>query len=244
MILTSIRATRRLAALPALVAGLLLAAPGQAGTLPTAVDLEAAGWRQLTLPGKSPNQFLGRPDGAIEVRTSDSASFLYIDVSSKSANARYLTWRWRVEQASASTDLTQKGADDRPLALHVWFPERGGDRDPWELLSGAVAWAFDVPVPGKVLTYVWGGRSERGAYMANPYLEDDGMMVVLRPGDAPKGRWFEESIDIVADFEMAFGYPAPPAAYVAVSADFDDTMGTSKALIADIMLVARPKSGD
>lgn len=224
--------------------GLALGGPAAAATLPTAVDLEAVGWRQLTLPGKSPTRFAGRPDGAIEVRASDSASFLYMDVSGKSEHARYLSWRWRVEQASAPTDLTRKGADDRPLALHVWFPERGGDRDPWELLSGAVGWAFDVPVPGKVLTYVWGGRAERGVYLPNPYLEDDGMMVVLRPGDAPKGRWFEETIDIAADFEMAFGYAAPPAAYVAVSADFDDTKGTSMALIADIMLTARPASDD
>ena len=234
----------RFAPLPVLLIVLQITGPSAAATLPTAVDLEAAGWRQLTLPGKSPNRFVGRPDGTIEVRTDDSASFLYFDVSGKSEGARYLTWRWRVDQASASTDLTQKGADDRPLALHVWFPERGGDRDPLEILGGAVAWALDVPVPGKVLTYVWGGQAERGSSMANPYLEDDGRMIVLRPGDTPKGRWFEESVDLAADFETAFGYSAPPAAYVAVSADFDDTMGSSMALIGDIMLTARLRLED
>jgi len=244
MFLASIRANQLFIPVMALFAALSPVEPAAAASLPTGADLKAAGWQQLTLPGKSPTRFAGRSDGAIEVRASDSASFLYFDVSGKSQNARYLTWRWRVEQAPAPSDLTQKGADDRPLALHVWFPERSGERDPWELLSGAVAWAFDVPVPGKVLTYVWGGQAERGDYLANPYLEDDGMMVVLRPGDAPKGQWFEETIDFAADFEMAFGYSPPPAAYVAVSADCDDTMGTSMALIADIMLIARLKSED
>ncbi len=70
--------------------------------------------------------------------------------------------------------------------------------------------------------------------MVNPYNRPDGMIHILRSGDAPTGRWFSETIDFAADFENAFGYPAPAPIYIAISADADDTEGASVALIADI----------
>ena len=65
-------------------------------------------------------------------------------------------------------------------------------------------------------------------------------MVILRSGDAPTGQWFTEQIDFAADFERAFNARAPAPAYVAVSADADDTIGQSLALIADIAFTGWP----
>ena len=45
---------------------------------------------------------------------------------------------------------------------------------------------------------------------------------------------FREEIDFVADFEMAFGKPPPPLAYLAISGDSDDRSGRMSAIIADI----------
>ena len=61
------------------------------------------------------------------------------------------------------------------------------------------------------------------------------MMYILRAGEAPTGRWFDEKVDFVADFKMAFGYPAPAPSYIAISGDADDTDSASEALIAGIM---------
>ena len=68
----------------------------------------------------------------------------------------------------------------------------------------------------------------------NPYSGPDGVIYILRSGNAPTGRWFNETIDIAADFERAFDYPAPAPIYIAISADADDTESSSVALIADI----------
>ena len=107
-------------------------------------------------------------------------------------------------------------------------------------MENALAAIFDVPMRGRVLTYVWGGKGRRGDTIINPYIPSDGTMVILRSGDAPTGQWFTEQVDFATNFERAFNTRAPAPAYVAVSADADDTIGQSLALIADIAFTGGP----
>ena len=197
--------------------------------------LERAGWMVLAIPGKDETRFVGLPDGAIEVRAENSAAFLYREVPPTEGQNQRLSWRWRVDEAMPPTDLALKGSDDRPLALHVWFPA-DPDRTSWwrRLPRVALGLVIDAPLPGKWLTYVWGGIGDRGDSLVNPYFGPDGVIYILRSGDVPTGRWFSETIDIAADFENAFGYPAPAPIYIAISADADDTEGSSVAVIAHI----------
>jgi hypothetical protein len=67
-------------------------------------------------------------------------------------------------------------------------------------------------------------------------------MLVLRRGDY--GHWFDETRDLAADFARAFpaearGGGAPPLAAIGISADGDDTGGSSLAYVGDIRLEAR-----
>jgi hypothetical protein len=217
-----------------LVAGVCLAGPAGAEVSPMTPDLERAGWKIVALPESPATRFSGRADGIIDVAGEDSFAMLYRGISDANRRQPFLTWRWRVDTTIPPTDLTRKGHDDRPLALHLWFPEDPDQMGLLKKLGRLIAWVLDVPVPGKVLTYVWGGIGRRGDSMINPHLEDDGVIIILRPGGAPTGRWFSERIDIGADFERAFGGRAPSPAYVAVSADADDTGGRIEASISDI----------
>ena len=228
------RASGRWAGVLALVALTSSVYPLSAARLPTLGDLDALGWSELQLPGTAPNRFVGGPDGVVEIIADDSASFLYKDVSAMSPGRSILRWRWRVDLSSEITRLAQRGGDDRPAALHVWFPLEDEGQSIWSLVVEAIGDGLGVPLTGRVLTYVWGGTEAAGSLLENPYLDGEGAMIVLRSGDAPQGRWFGEQVDLEADFRRAFGASAPPAQYVAISADADDTMGHSRAAIADI----------
>lgn len=74
-----------------------------------------------------------------------------------------------------------------------------------------------------------------GALMANPHLDPDGRIIVLRSGGAATGRWQMEEIDFVADFRKAFGYSPPAPAYLAISVDSDDTASRSRGAVADLV---------
>jgi hypothetical protein len=64
-------------------------------------------------------------------------------------------------------------------------------------------------------------------------------MRVLRPADSLTGQWFEERVDLVADYREAFGEGPPNPAQIAISADTDDTRSTSRGFVADIAFVGR-----
>ena len=198
------------------------------------------GWSVLRLPGKPVTDFTAGSDGAITVTAADSVGFLFRDAAKISGTGRYLTWRWRVDAMPPPTDLSMKGMDDRPLAVHVWFAAPDGSNTDWNLRERFGAWLQDAPLPGKMLTYVWGGAGKRGDRLRNPYRETGGAIVILRAGDSPTGRWFSETVDIGADFEAAFGVAPPSPAYVAISADTDDKGGTSKGAVAEMAFKSAP----
>ena len=207
--------------------------PTMAGSITP--DLEQDGWKVFGFPGKAETQFVGRADGVIEVKSRSSVALLYRSVPPAPGQARYLSWRWRVDRSMPPTDLALKGSDDRPIALHLWFPRDPEHTSWWRTLYGrAVSSVIGVPLPGRVLTYVWGGTGRRGDRFVNPHVGPEEMIYILCPGDAPTGRWFDERVDFAADFEMAFGFAAPAPSNIAISGDADDTESSSAASIAGI----------
>lgn len=194
-------------------------------------------WTVLTFSGVKPTRFAVQ-DEIIGVVAEDSSSLIYRKVTPDEQQCMRLAWSWRVDQASDPTDLTRRGGDDRPLAVHLLFPQDRSAAGPWDRLSGALASAVSgLPDDGYVLTYVWGGIHEPGRTMENPYLQRRGHLIVLRNGDAPTGRWFGEQVDFKADFRAAFGHSPPPPTYVAVSGDADDTDARSAGSVARLGFV-------
>jgi len=220
--------------------GLLLALmPGSALAV-VGPELEAAGWRELPNPHKQENVFSRGPEGAIEVVSKDSVSTLYRPVEADLAERPVLRWRWRVDEAAPATDLAAKGEDDCSLALYVGFPYDPGQASFFERLKRPLveSWA-GAEAPGRVLRYVLCGRHERGEVVESPYLGSAGAIEILRPADAATGQWFEEQVDLAADYRRAFDEEPPDPSQIAIQADTDNTASQSRASIADLAFVSR-----
>lgn len=194
-----------------------------------AADLCAMGWHLLSLPGKAPAHFVPLQDGAIGVTAERAVGFLYMALSAP--KGRRLSWSWRVDRPVPETDLTKIGADDRSLAIHLCFPADTRGQSFWQKVGRSVSAAFATPLEGKVLTYVWGGSAPRGSRMVNPYLEEDGALIVLRPARTASGLWLMEEVDYVADFRAAFGYDPPQPEFLAISSDSDDSVSRSEGAV-------------
>ncbi|MEM9683042.1 MAG: DUF3047 domain-containing protein [Pseudomonadota bacterium] len=200
--------------------------------------LEAAGWTLFSDPRWAPARFGLVGDGSIEAVADNSTSLIWKKVEGADADRRYLTWQWRVEENMPPTDITVKGGDDRPLAIHVWFMEPPERRTTWQVVRAKVLeFIFGLPVHGRVLTYVWGGTGDRGDAQRNPHIGEDSWMIVLRSGRAPTGEWFAETRDLEADYRAAFGEAPPPRGIVAIAADSEDTATRSRALVRDLRFV-------
>jgi hypothetical protein len=211
--------------------------------IPTGPDLQEAGWREVGVSGKPGNRFVGHRDGAIEVASAASVSRLYRAVDPDLAATPVLIWRWRVDDPVPPTDLSQKGEDDTAITLYVGFPWDPAAASFTERLTRPLVEAYaGSDAPGRVLAYVFGGAERRGEVVASPHLRTAGAMRVLRPADSPTGEWFEERVDLVADYREAFGEDPPDPGQIAISADTDDTRSTSRGFVAGLAFVGRDEA--
>jgi hypothetical protein len=219
---------------------LLLALAPEMGHAIVAPELQAEGWRELPNPNKKENVFRLTPDGAIEVVSEDSVSTLYKPVEVDIRERPILTWRWRVDEPAPATDLSVKGQDDCSLAVYLGFPYDPEKASFFERMKRPLveSWVGEN-APGRVLRYVFCGSHEPGEVVESPYLGSAGVIKVLRSGDSPTGVWFEERVDLEADYRQAFGDEPPNPTQIAIQADTDNTHSSSRAYIADLAFMPR-----
>jgi len=190
------------------------------------------GWQVLGVPGKPETSFHmigGQADERVlQIEAQDAVGFLYRQIDEAGA---YLRWRWQVVNMGRPSDLTEVGRDDRPMAVHLWFPKESETSS----IFGGVAELFGYPRVGRALTYVWGGAADMPRLTGNPYMEEgQGAIVALRRAtDQPEG-WFEEVVDYRADYEAAFGMSPTRPTHIAISGDSDDLGGFRSGRIADL----------
>lgn len=213
----------------------IIGAAGRKAAAEVEPRLEARGWRELTFDDQRPNRFtLEEPDG-VRVESRGTVSVLYRPARVDLDATPVLAWRWRVDAAPPPTDVTRKGGDDRALAVYVAFafdPERAGTFE--RLKRATLSRLTGRELPGRVLTYIWGGDGSDRGWFDNPYLQGAGKMRVLRGPEAATGTWIEERVDLVAEHRAAFGYPPSPPTELSISADTDDTASRGAGVVADL----------
>lgn len=169
----------------------------QARSAPLAfIVLNTAGWDTGRLPSDWQLKVNhGHPDFSV---CSDSlgpclhlesvkASFaLERKVDIDAAEMPYLIWRWKVTQLPAGGDFRNPSTDDQAAQLLVAFADR------------------------RILTYIWDTSAPKGAAQSVsgvPLVHI--FAIVCESGAALENQWVIESHDLVADYQRAFGKPAP-----------------------------------
>ncbi len=198
-----------------------------------------AAWRVATSPkiARHTQYDVVALDGAHVLRARADASYAnLVHELPPATTAIRLAWRWRVDRAIDSADLTRKTGDDVPARVCALFDlplARLAAGDRLRMRLGRML--FDPKLPAAAICYVWDAKLAPGTWLANAYT-DRVRMLVLRQGST--GRWFNESRDLRADFAAAFPEEAigglPPLAAVALSADADNTGGHALSYFGDI----------
>ena len=144
-----------------------------------------------------------------------------------------LAWRWKVSGLVQKGDLASKAGDDFAARVYVSFDldvASLGAGDRMKLGLARMLYGPDVPVA--VLCYVWDRAAPVGTIAANAYT-DRVQMIVVDSGPANVGRWVSRERDVAADFQRAFGFPAPAVNGVIVSTDTDNTGESVEAFYGD-----------
>lgn len=214
--------------LVALVLALTISGSAHGEAIDFGPDLAASGWRVVTFPGVAPASFKATGASAIEVTADAAAGLLWRAVKQQEPAVAKAQWSWLVEEGVRPTDLVRRGEDDRALAVYFIF---GASAD---RAKGAMALLSSRSV--KTLVYVFGGDKPRGSILPSPHMGERGRFIILRPADAPRRQWLNESVDLVSDHVRAFGQEPSQLLAVAISTDSDDTRGVNRARLRDLRM--------
>ena len=96
-------------------------------------------------------------------------------------------------------------------------------------------------LPAATLCWVWGAAETKGALLPNAYSRRV-RYIVLRNREDALATWFEESRDVAADFQRAFGDESdardglPPLSALIVAGDGDNSGGASVAHVSALRM--------
>ncbi len=158
----------------------------------------------------------------------------------KDMRAGTLSWRWRVDQLAAGTDLKRKSGDDAALKVCAFFdlPESQLPFVERQLLRIASSRAGEK-LPTATLCYVWDEHLPQGTLLHNAYTHR--VRYIVTQGKARQ--WSDEKHDLAADFQRAFGDDSPtvPAlTAIVIGADTDNTGSHSIGYVSDLRFSSAP----
>jgi hypothetical protein len=212
----------------AFVLALTISSSAQSEAINFGPDLAASGWSVVTFPGVAPAKFKASAAAEIEVAADGAAGMLWRAMENPKLLEAKAQWSWLVEEGVGPTDLTQRGKDDRALAVYFVFGDKSdGAKGPMALLSSSTV---------KALVYVFGGNRPRGSILPSPHMGRRGRFIILRPADAPRRQWLNENVDLVSDYVRAFGEQPPRLLALAISSDSEDTRGRNRARLSGLRI--------
>jgi ArsR family metal-binding transcriptional regulator len=93
--------------------------------------------------------------------------------------------------------------------------------------------------PHSSLSYVWANREDPETIVTSPYT-DKAKMVLLEKGQNKVGTWQDEEVNILEDYQKAFGTKPPARARIAVMNDSDNTGESSVSYVEYIEVMNYP----
>lgn len=132
-------------------------------------------------------------------------------------------WRWKVDNVYVKGDARLKSGDDYPMRVYVMFvydPDKAGTFE--KIKYGIAKKMYGEYPPQSSLNYVWSSKEEPESIIVSPYT-DRAMMVLLQKGAKNAGTWQEQEVNVVDDYQRAFGRKPPIRARIAIMNDSDNT---------------------
>lgn len=172
----------------------------------------------------------------LEMQTAGGASALILNTQFDVYKSPIMSWRWKVDNIYAHGNYLEKQGDDYPARLYVMFaydPESASWSKKLKYTAAKVIYG-DYP-PDSTLNYIWANRLDAPDVITNVYV-DRAKMIPVDRGEAYLNKWRNYQVDIVADYEKAFGAQPPRMATLGIMIDSDNTGEVARSCIDFIRL--------
>lgn len=184
-------------------------------------------WVPVTFPKIEKHtdyDILSEGKGAVLVaRSNGSASGIRYTKEFNVYDYPVVRWRWKVENVYEKGNLEEKAGDDYPLRVYIMFkydPETAAFSE--KIKYGLAKIVYGEYPPQSSLNYIWANKAHARRIYPSPYTER-AQLVILRSGKKEVGKWLDERVNILADYQEAFGGQPPKEAAIAIMNDADNT---------------------
>ncbi len=122
-----------------------------------------------------------------------------------------LTWRWKVAQLPSAGDFRRASTDDQAAQVLVAFADR------------------------KVVSYIWDSTAPKGAAQATGFIPLVHVFaVVCESGSSLLNQWVSESQNLAADYQRAYGKPAPHVKGLRLQINSQHTGATAESYFGEV----------
>ena len=196
---------------------------------PLSEDFERGVPQSWTTEGLGPQPDKGRVEDDEEtggnhfLRISTDGSFYSFGIDTPFSPVEYpvVTWRWRVDRLPDKADISTRKGDDAAARLFVVFHDAAN------------------PAIKRKLEYVWDTNHPVGSVIPDPYAPDTEKAIVLESGSAKLGQWVHEEVNLVRDYERAFGDKPGRVKTIAFASDSEETHSSTMADLDDLQIAGK-----
>ena len=169
----------------------------------------------------------GRPEFAvcqdgdtpcIHLRSSKASFALERSVDVNPAQLPYLAWRWKVTQLPNGGDFRKSSADDQAAQVLVAFADH------------------------RIVSYIWDTSAPKGTFLSSSILPLVHVYsLVCQSGAVEMNRWIAEIRNVAADYQRAYGRPAPSVKGLRIQINSQHTGTTAESYFGEVAFRSTPQ---
>ena len=181
-------------------------------------DKVPQGWELSEYEGKADLALVTDGRGPVLRLRSDSSSFaIQKAVEIDLRQTPILAWQWKVAELPKGGNFFQKSTDDQAAQLVLAFSSR------------------------RFITYIWDSNAPAGtmADAPSPPLRSI-KAVVVRSGEANKGKWITETRNVLEDYKRLFGDDAEKVVGVRIQINSQYTKSQAESYWRSVIFKAAP----
>ena len=176
-------------------------------------------WQLKVNHGKPDVSVCPDPEGACLRLKSVSSSFaLERSIDVNPADMPFLTWRWKVAQLPQGGDFRRSSTDDQAAQLLVAFADR------------------------RVVSYIWDSSAPKGITQNVGFIPLVHVFaIVCESGGTGLNQWIAETHNMAADYERAYGKPAPHVKGLRIQINSQHTGTTAESYFGEVAFRSSPQ---
>jgi len=160
----------------------------------------------------------GQGGACLHLKSVKSSFALERSVDVDPTQQPYLSWRWKVAELPSGADFRHTSTDDQAAQVLVAFADR------------------------KVLTYIWDSSAPKGTIESASSIPLVHITAfVCESGGAERNRWLLENRNVAADYQRAYGKPAPHVKGLRLQINSQHTGTTAESYFGEVAFRNSPQ---